>query len=522
MVFPSGSVRNITNLIYASEAMAQAAVRHLLFERRTARRMVSPPKATAARDASDPSSLRRTSREDLVNLAVGHPAELPSEVLASALVDTAERLRDAGVEGDSARQELNYVARWGSPTTLDAVASFLTEQYMFGAEPSDTSEREVRPGSLMITNGVSHGIDLACAQLTRPGDVVVVELPTYFLAADVFKDNGLRVVGLDGTAQGTGEDGKPDGSPGYFDVDALERALEGGLRPRLVYLVPTHSNPRGGTLPTRDRTRLVELAVQYDFFVIADEVYHLLHWNETPPPPRMCEVERTVFADKGLHGWDDEGAGKGKAAAAWEVRRSDNVYADEIQSKTSPEAVSSARVVSVSSFTKILAPGLRVGWIEAARSIVDAVSDRGYVNSGGCVAPFAASIVVSAIENGSQVEWLRRLRDGYRETSRALHDAAVKEAASTGWKVSSSPPSGGYFLWLELPEWCDESAVLKAAEDAGVAYLPGGRCVPLGCESRDGARVDRSCRLCFAYLDEEKIVEGVRRLATAVRASKEG
>lgn len=524
MVFPSGSVRNITNLIYASEAMAQAAVRHLLIERRTARRMVSPLKATAARDASDPSSLRRTSREDLVNLAVGHPAELPSEVLASALVDTAERLRDAGVEGDSARQELNYVARWGSPTTLDAVASFLTEQYMFGAEPSTSEEktmREVKPESLMITNGVSHGIDLACAQLTQPGDVVVVELPTYFLAADVFKDNGLRVVGLDGTAQGTGEDGKPDGSPGYFDVDALERALEGGLRPRLVYLVPTHSNPRGGTLPTRDRTRLVELAVQYDFFVVADEVYHLLHWNETPPPPRMCEVEQTVFADKGLHGWDDEGAKKGKAAAAWEMRRSDDVYADEIQSN-SPEAVSSARVVSVSSFTKILAPGLRVGWIEAARSIVDAVSDRGYVNSGGCVAPFAASIVVSAIENGSQVEWLGRLRDGYRETSRALHDAAVKEAASTGWKLSPSPPSGGYFLWLELPERCDESAVLKAAEDAGVAYLPGGRCVPVGCESRDGARVDRSCRLCFAYLDEEKIVEGVRRLATAVRASKEG
>ena len=205
MVFPSGSVRNITNLIYASEAMAQAAVRHLLIERRTARRMVSPLKATAARDASDPSSLRRTSREDLVNLAVGHPAELPSEVLASALVDTAERLRDAGVEGDSARQELNYVARWGSPTTLDAVASFLTEQYMFGAEPSTSEEktmREVKPESLMITNGVSHGIDLACAQLTQPGDVVVVELPTYFLAADVFKDNGLRVVGLDGTARG--------------------------------------------------------------------------------------------------------------------------------------------------------------------------------------------------------------------------------------------------------------------------------------------------------------------------------
>ena len=134
----------------------------------------------------------------------------------------------------------------------------------------------------MITNGVSHGIDLACAQLTKPGDIVVVELPTYFLAADVFRDNGLDVVGVDGLEEGIGPDGLPDGTPGYFDVGALERRLRvDGLRPRLVYLVPTHSNPRGGTLPERDRKRLVKLAVEFNFYVLADEVYCL-----QPPGPR--------------------------------------------------------------------------------------------------------------------------------------------------------------------------------------------------------------------------------------------
>ena len=510
---------------FLAETMAPAAVRHLLFEpRRIASncgrtiRMASTTKALAARDASDPTSLRRLSREDLINLAVGHPAELPSEVMAAAMVDAAERLRDTGVVGESATQELNYVARWGSPETLDAIARFLTDQYAFASEPKEKEARGVRPESLMITNGVSHGIDLACAQLTMPGDIVVVELPTYFLAADVFRDNGLDVVGVDGLEEGIGPDGFPDGTPGYFDVGALERRLRvDGLRPRLVYLVPTHSNPRGGTLPERDRKRLVKLAVEFNFYVLADEVYHLLHWGEEPPPPRMCEVEQNVLKVAGLSDWDDDaGKGKGKAAAAWEVRRSDDVYEVSATLESSGRS-SAARVVSVSSFTKILAPGLRVGWIEAARSIVDMISDRGYVNSGGCVAPFAASVVVSAIENGSQARWLRGLRERYRGTSRVLHDAASREESSTGWKVASCPPSGGYFLWIELPADCDERAVTRAAEDAGVAFLPGSRCVP---RSLERPREERSCRLCFAYLDEEKIVEGVKRLAESVRNAR--
>ena len=231
----------------------------------------------------------------------------------------------------------------------------------------------------------------------------------------------------------------------------------------------------------------------------------------------MCEVEQNVSKVAGLSDWDDDaGKGKGKAAAAWEVRRSDDVYEASATLESSGRS-SAARVVSVSSFTKILAPGLRVGWIEAARSIVDMISDRGYVNSGGCVAPFAASVVVSAIENGSQARWLRGLRERYRGTSRVLHDAASREESSTGWKVASCPPSGGYFLWIELPADCDERAVTRAAEDAGVAFLPGSRCVP---RSLERPREERSCRLCFAYLDEEKIVEGVKRLAESVRNAR--
>ena len=510
------------------QTMAPAAVRHLLFEpRRIASncgrtiRMASTTKALAARDASDPTSLRRLSREDLINLAVGHPAELPSEVMAAAMVDAAERLRDTGVVGESATQELNYVARWGfagDPRRHREVPHRPVRA--FGAHGAQGEGSERRKAGEPHDNERSEPRD-------RFGVRTAHEARRYRRrGAPDLLPRGRRVPRQRAGRRRRGRVGGgnrtrrvADGTPGYFDVGALERRLRvDGLRPRLVYLVPTHSNPRGGTLPERDRKRLVELAVEFNFYVLADEVYHLLHWGEEPPPPRMCEVERNVLEAAGLSAtWDDD-AGKGKAAAAWEVRRSDDVYEASAALESSGRS-SAARVVSVSSFTKILAPGLRVGWIEAARSIVDMISDRGYVNSGGCVAPFAASIVVSAIENGSQARWLQRLRERYRGTSRALHDAASREEASTGWKVASCPPSGGYFLWIELPADCDERAVMRAAEDAGVGVPTGFALRPSG-ESPERPREERSCRLCFAYLDEEKIVEGVKRLAESVRNAR--
>ena len=365
----------------------------------------------------------RNQREGVVNLAVGHPhpSALPNDALARAMASAGSKLasRSPGA------LPLSYVAREGAPATLGTFAEFLSRRF----------RDEMRPDALFVTNGVSHGLDLACAALAQPGDVVVLELPTYFLAADIFKDRGLRVEGVPGKASGRR-------GGGSFDVDAFETRLEQGLRPAFVYLVPTHGNPRGRTMPSRDRARLVELARKFDFFVVADEVYHALDWSANGgPPPRFAQIERDmgtrVEERIGVDAWappsDADPTRRPNATqrdgdlepTASEDLEPYAVAPGEPSERFASEAAvasrasqlagnTSARCVSVSSFSKILAPGVRVGWIEAAPPLLRAVADRGYVASGGCVAPFAAAVVAEAIANGDQDAFLDALVRRYR------------------------------------------------------------------------------------------------------------
>ena len=185
--------------------------------------------------AKEPAPSLRFQPKGTINLAVGHPAPgaLPAEVMADAMEAAAARARAGHLK------ELNYVSRQGSDEFLGALAAYLSQEY----------GDDVRANTLLVTNGVSHGIDLACAMLTEPGDDVVVELPTYFLAAQIFVDHGLGVEGIQGGDEG-------------FDVDALRARLEAGFRPKLVYLVPSHANPRGrAPQPTTDWSTQVSVPV---------------------------------------------------------------------------------------------------------------------------------------------------------------------------------------------------------------------------------------------------------------------
>ena len=524
-------------------------------------------KDAAAKEASDWTSLRRASG---VNLAVGHPGRLPDRVLARAMESAAAKLRGDALAADLGfcpaddtlarlgAPPLSYVARRGAPDALAVVARFLSEAYAFG-DPDRPERYAAREDSLMITNGVSHGLDLACAALTRPGDVVVVELPTYFLAADVFADRGLVAVGVgdggDGGGDGGGgRGGGGSGSGSHFDVDAFEARLRDpndALRPRMLYLVPAHSNPRGGTLPERDRERLILLAREFGFFVVADEVYHLLHWGDEPPPRRFAQIEREMEEREGEDAWDAGADGWKARADAGEDEDEENVYAEAPSEPGASNAASdaspssdassprcslsahrararltagntSARVVSLSSFSKILAPGARVGWAEAAPALVSALADRGYVASGGCVAPLAAGLVAEAIALGDQSEWLETLRSTLGAAARALAEAVEEEREATGWSASETP-TGGYFLWVKLPEGVTATSLAKHAAREEVAYLAGSRCVPGGAAGAEDAarRCDEHVRLCFAFLEEDELREGARRLARAVRSARE-
>jgi len=193
----------------------------------------------------------------LVDLRKGHPkvTNLPHAKLAQAARRAALRLDEA----QETHFGLGYTGNSGTPRFLGRLAAFLSQAY---GSPC-------LQDNLLTTNGVSHGIDIACGALTMPGDGVWVESATYFLAHQVFLDHGLRV-----TAVPMDEHG--------LDTDALARCLasgELGPPPALLYLVPSHGNPSGATLPIGRRHALLDLAERYGFICLTDDVYHLLDWS---------------------------------------------------------------------------------------------------------------------------------------------------------------------------------------------------------------------------------------------------
>jgi DNA-binding transcriptional MocR family regulator len=323
---------------------------------------------------------------------------------------------------------LQYGAELGDGVFREVLAQFLTHHCGFGAEAEH----------LMITSGISQTLDLICTVFTRPGEVVFVEEPSYFLAFGIFKDHGLNVVGIPTDERG-------------LNTEALEEALN-THHPKLLYTIPAFQNPTGTTLSPGRRQRLMELADEYGFLVVADEVYQLLHYGETPP---------------------------------WSLAR----------------YLRTGRVLSLGSFSKILAPGLRLGWVQAAPELLGRLAQHGVVASGGGLNPFVSALVLSALETGLQEAHLHRLRTTYQERLNALLSELERIKG-----IRFHRPSGGYFVWLELNPALDTQALLDKAARAGVRFQPG-----VKFSSQQG--LHHCLRLCFAYYETPELRLGVQRLA---------
>lgn len=298
---------------------------------------------------------------------------------------------------------------------------------------------------LFVSSGASQALDLICTLYTQPGDVIFVEEPTYFLALRIFADHRLTVVPIATDAEG-------------LDIDALETALA-QQRPTLLYIIPTHQNPSGATLSLERRRRLVELSVRRNFLIVADEVYHLLSYAAAPPPPLAS------FAESGT-------------------------------------------VLGLGSFSKILAPGLRLGWVQAAPQHMTRLYTSGLLDSGGGLNPFTSALVRVVLEEGWQDAHLDALHANYRRRIAAL-DAALQE--QLGDVVHYATPTGGYFFWLELPPAYDGETLLQRAAVHKVSFRPGVRFSGCG-----GLR--NYIRLSFAFYEEAQLQEGVRRLRVAIQS----
>jgi DNA-binding transcriptional MocR family regulator len=243
-----------------------------------------------------------------------------------------------------------------------------------------------------------------------------------------------------------------------LDPSALEQALDEET-PRFLYTIPVHQNPSGVTLSEERRGRLVELAEQHDFLILADEVYQLLTFDGAAPAPFGR------FA-KGAH------------------------------------------VCALGSFSKILAPGLRMGWIHADGELIRRIVLSGFLDSGGGLAPFSSALLQTAVADGSLLEHVAVLRDAYRRRRDALLEIlGGREAEARGLRVSE--PAGGYFLWAELPPGRDAGSLAEAAQTAGASFVPGPR-------FSSTKALSRFLRISFSYYPPEQLAEGARRLLSVL------
>ncbi|CAE8601644.1 unnamed protein product [Polarella glacialis] len=423
-----------------------------------------------------------SSGKRLIDLRKGYPKSrnLPHTRLAEACRLSAARLDAASEEAFP----LQYSSGLGTARFNERLAEFLRREY----------KSAVFADGLLTTNGVSHGLELISSALTQPGDVVIMEEPSYFLAHKIFLDHGLRVFGAAIDEHG-------------LDTDALAARFASGelasLQPKLLYLVPSHGNPSGATLPLRRRQHLVKLAEKHGFTVLCDDVYHLLDWSSSAKPlPRLLEF------DSAFQGRASASAGGAQDVPKMDEDASYTIPQDAASDGKARSAFKEGHIVSIGSFTKILAPGLRLGWIEASGDLLSRIAKRGYIQSGGSVAPFASEIVSELLESGGQSEVLAQLRTDYSASQRAMCTALRAHPDC----FSFEEPAGGFFIWCRLPEGVTTTGLLPIAERHGVVFLPG----PMSAPGAPKERFESHLRLCFAYEEADAICEGVERLAAAV------
>ena len=303
----------------------------------------------------------------------------------------------------------------------------------------------VDPDLLFVTTGASSALDLICTLYTRSGDVILVEEPSYFLALRIFEDHGLKVISL-----------PMDGSG--VCLDTLEDRIA-EYHPKLIYIIPAFQNPSGVTLTQGRREKLITLAQRHNVLIVADEVYHLLAY--TQPPPRS-------FAS----------------------------YVGEME-----------QVISVNSFSKILAPGLRLGWIQAGRTVIRRLSSSGLLDSGGGMNPFTSALVANLIESGGLEDNIANLRDEYASRLNAMGMALRQYLPTSEWLQ----PHGGFFYWVRLPG-VDAAELRARAQDFNVGLRQGTLF-----SSRN--EMQDYFRLSFSFYDPERIEEGIKRLGVCLETS---
>jgi 2-aminoadipate transaminase len=376
--------------------------------------------------------------KDMVSFAPGYPAP---ETFPWA--DFQDITRELLAGGDGA--VLQYGPTRGYRPLLETIAAIMAHR---GAATS--LER------LLITTGSQQGLDLIARVLLDPGDVVLVELPTYTGAITSFHNAQARMIGVRQERDGIALD--------HLD-EQWQRQHNAGARVRMLYVVPNFQNPTGLLIGAAKRTALLDWAARRNVLIVEDDPYRDLYFTD----------------------------GAGEA----DVRP---MRADD----------AAGRVVYLSSFSKTLAPGYRVAWIDAPGPVA-AKLELAKQAADLCTGALDQRVVFEACRRGVLERQLPILRAHYQ------HKRDVMVAALTerfGADLHWPEPRGGFFLWVTLPAGLDADAMLPRAIEQGVIYVAG---QAFFVDGTGGQHL----RLSFSAPTPERIREGVSRLAATVRGELE-
>jgi DNA-binding transcriptional MocR family regulator len=296
----------------------------------------------------------------------------------------------------------------------------------------------VEPERVLITNGSLQGMVFLAERFA--GERVLVEEPTYDRPLKILAAHGVETVPVAMDDEG-------------LDLPALADALDSGGKPAFLYTIPTFQNPSGRTLSVERRHQLAELAREHGLLVLEDDPYGLVRFDGEAPP--------TLF---------------------------------ELEGGT--------RVAYSSSFSKTIAPGLRVGYFvlpSALERELEALATSTYITP----VLLGQATVFEFLRRGNFEPNLERVSTLLGARRDAMLEALERELPDGRW----SRPQGGYFVWLELPAGADAGALLERATAAGVTFVPGA----------DFGGAPNTARLAFSFVSPDEIREGVRRLAALVR-----
>jgi 2-aminoadipate transaminase len=300
--------------------------------------------------------------------------------------------------------------------------------------------------NLMLTGGSAQALNHICCLHTRSGDLVLVEAPTYRDSLQLFWNHGLRL------QQVTMDDNG-------LKIDELSARLktlkEQGEQVRFLYTIPTYQNPTGCTLSKQRRQALLDISEEWDLLIVEDEVYKDIAFETT-------ELPSLFSLDRGDH------------------------------------------VLSIGSFSKIMSPGLRLGWLVGPEKLISSFIDSGLRHMAGGANPLVANALSLYCNEGLLEPHIESLQNLYSKRNNVMLDA-LESSMPKG--IRWTEPKGGFFVWITLPDEMNSLEVVREAKKAGLWISAGDS---FFAEKPTGQHL----RLAFCYVEEHKIRKGIAKLAT--------